>query len=342
MARWRGAAEMVEGRVLVTGGTGSIGSEIVRQLLDRPAVEKVVVFSRDEIKQFLMWQELEDERLELVMGDIRSHDSLENVFERGPVSAIFHAAAMKHVVACEREPMECALTNITGTHNLVRLALKYEVPRLLTISTDKAAAPSSTMGAAKFIAERLTLNGQRLAPGAKWGCVRFGNVANSRGSVIPVLAERAATGRDLKVSDPEVTRFVMRIADAVRLVLHVCSENRGGELFILKMDAFRLGDLVEVMQQRIAPALGHTVAVVETGLFPGEKLHEELLHPVELPHLWEDEELFVVRQDDSPRKGFRRVDIAGYDSSQARRLTPDELERLVREYLASRNLLRDA
>lgn len=328
-----------EGRVLVTGGTGSIGSEIVRQLLDRGA-ERVVVFSRDEIKQFVMKTELDDDRIEFIMGDIRNPDSLGAVFERGPVDAVFHAAAMKHVVACEREPMECALTNITGTQNLVRLAVKYRVPRMVTISTDKAASPTGVMGAAKFITERITLNADALTDGAQaFCCVRFGNVANSRGSVIPIMVARLAAGRDIIVSEPEITRFVMRITDAVRLVLSTAEISRGGELFILKMPAFRLGDLAVVMRDRIASRLGRTAKIVQKGLFTGEKLHEGLLNPVELQHLYENDELYLMAPHGNPPSGFTACKIESYDSSRVRQLGANELEALVIEHLRDRNLL---
>jgi len=236
--------------------------------------------------------------------------------------------------------MECALTNITGTQNLVRLAVKYRVPRMVTISTDKAASPTSVMGAAKFITERITLNAEALTDESQaFSCVRFGNVANSRGSVIPIMVSRLAAGRDIIVSEPEITRFVMRIADAVRLVLRTAEIGRGGELFILKMPAFRLGDLAEVMRDRIAPRLGRTAKIVRKGLFTGEKLHERLLNSVELQHLYEDDDLYLMAPHGNQPPGFTACEIKGYDSSRVRRLGADELEALVVEHLRDRNLL---
>lgn len=163
--------------VLVTGGTGSIGSEIVRQLLDFD-IKKVIIFNRDEIKQFIMKQELDDPRLEYIMGDIRDYNSIQNVFERNCIDFVFHTAAMKHLVVCENEPIECSETNVVGINNLIRLCVKYKVPKTITISTDKAAWPTSAMGASKLIGERITLNGNKVSNGkSKFCCVRFSNVS---------------------------------------------------------------------------------------------------------------------------------------------------------------------
>lgn len=247
--------------ILVTGGTGSVGSEIVRQLLEYD-INKVIIFSRDEIKHFLMEQEIDDDRVEFIMGDIRDYNSIEFVFERYKIDIVFHAAAMKHLVVCENEPIECANTNVRGTNNLMRLCIKFRVPKAVTISTDKAASPTSVMGASKLIAERITLNADSLTDNKqRFCCVRFGNVANSRGSVIPIMIARVMKGKDIWVSNPNVTRFVMRISSAVDLVLQATKITEGGELFVLKMKAFKLGDLVELMKNRIAPKLNKKLAL---------------------------------------------------------------------------------
>jgi FlaA1/EpsC-like NDP-sugar epimerase len=221
--------------VLVTGGAGSIGSSIVEQLLEF-RVGKVIILSRDEIKHFLLKSRIPDPRLETVVCDVRDYHGLERIFNRYHIDMIFHAAAMKHVVVSEHFPIECARTNIIGTQNLVDLAVKFRIPKLITISTDKATSPSSVMGATKFIAEKVTLN-------ANYSCVRFGNVANSRGSVIPVLIDNLVLGKPITITDTRVTRFIMGIPDAVKLVIQASQHARGGEIFILKMKAFRLGDL---------------------------------------------------------------------------------------------------
>ncbi|NJE05561.1 SDR family NAD(P)-dependent oxidoreductase [Thermococcus sp. M36] len=323
--------------ILVTGGTGSIGREIVKQLLEAD-VNRIIVMSRDEIKHFVMRKELLDERLEFVVGDVRDFQSASNVFKLYDVDIVFHAAAMKHVVISEEFPFEAVKTNIIGTQNLVDLALHYGVEKFVTISTDKAANPTTVMGATKFIAERITLNASRLASGSNaFMVVRFGNVANSRGSVIPIFVTTLLKKRTLFVSDPEVTRFIMRISDAVKLVFRATELGMGGELFILKMPAFRLGDLVDVMVEDIAPLLGinpKDVKVKLIGLSPGEKLHEHLINEVESYHVEDLGEMYRIFLEED--KVLSKPDYLEYTSKDAPRLSKEELRDIVTEYLKAR------
>ncbi|KQH83479.1 hypothetical protein AMR53_00470 [Thermococcus thioreducens] len=324
--------------VLVTGGTGSIGREIVRQLLETD-VNRVIVMSRDEIKHFVMRKEFSDERLEFVVGDVRDFQSASNVFKLYNVDIVFHAAAMKHVVISEEFPFEAVKTNIIGTQNLVDLALHHGVEKFVTISTDKAANPTTVMGATKFIAERITLNANRLTGGdSSFVVVRFGNVANSRGSVIPVFITTMLKKRKLFVSDPEVTRFIMRISDAVKLVFKATEIGAGGELFILKMPAFRLGDLVDVMVHDIAPLLGidsEDILVELIGLSPGEKLHEDLISEVESYYVDDLGDMYRVTIG-GVKKAVGSVWIR-YTSKDAPRVSKEDLKNLVLEYLGKTN-----
>lgn len=289
--------------ILVSGGTGSIGGELVKQSLAIGA-RKVIVFSRDETKHFMLRKRFRDDRLSTVVGDVRDIRSIEKAFDTkeltfnypAPVDILYHVAAMKHVLMCEETPIESALTNIIGTQNVIDTAVKHGVPTAITISTDKAFMPTTAMGATKLLAERITLN-------AGYSCVRFGNVANSRGSVIPVYIEDLLNGNPLYVSNPNATRFIMRISDAVRLIIE-STDKLQKEIYVLPMPAFRLGDLVDVMTNRIAPKL-KVKAQIENGVpFPNEKLHESL--------------------SDSTT------------SEHATMLTKDELEQIVDEYLRER------
>ncbi len=307
---------------LITGGTGSIGYEIVRQLLAE-GVEKVVVFSRDETKHFLLRKRLSTERLETVVGDVRDFRSVQHVFGQFDFDAVYHAAAMKHVSICEFSPAETARTNILGTQNVVDAALDHDVPTLITISTDKSVYPTNVMGATKFIAEKITLN-------AEYTCVRFGNVANSRGSVIPVFMEDILNGRPITVSDLDVTRFMMRIEDAVRLVIEASKYCQGGEVFVLKMKAFRLGDLVEVLTE-IMPKVKAPVKVEVCGLTPGEKLHEDLLDETELNRIYEIDDMYVVVP--FGRKNDRLIELPRYSSQDVELISKSELRNLAWEYL---------
>ncbi|MCK4718011.1 MAG: SDR family NAD(P)-dependent oxidoreductase [Thermoplasmata archaeon] len=325
--------------VLVTGGTGSIGSAIVLKALAIGA-EKVIIFSRDEIKQFLMRQRVSDPRLVPVVGDIRDMESIRKVFEEHRIDIVFHAAAMKHLVVCEDEPLECVKTNVIGTENLVRLCKQHDIQHVVGISTDKAASPANVMGASKLIAERIMLNASKTAKGV-FTCVRFGNVANSRGSVIPVMVRRILDKRDIWISDPEVTRFLMRIEEAVDLVFSTMGTAHGGELFILKMDAFKLGDLGDVMTKRIAPRLiDATVSMDPVGLSKGEKLHEELLNEVDSSTLLEDDRMYMVldhemSDEETARRypGFHRADVGTYSSNAVKMISNDQLEAIVLDYL---------
>ena len=320
---------MLEGKtVLVTGGTGSIGFELVKEVLRRGA-EKVVIFSRDEIKHFILRKKLGDPRVVTVVGDVREKESIEKIFRRYRIDIVYHTAAMKHVVICEDFPLEAVKTNILGTHNVVEACLDHGVPRMITISTDKAVHPVNVMGATKFIAERITLNAQKAAGKDQvFACVRFGNVANSRGSVIPVFVQNLKDRKPLEITDRNVTRFIMRIKDAVKLIVKATGIAKGGEIFILKMKAFRLGDLVDVMVNKIAPLLSvENVEVKEVGLSPGEKLHEELVNSIERGKAVEKEDMYVVMPDG---EGAKEI---SYTSKDVDFLSQEELEEVVKEYI---------
>ncbi|MGV8175954.1 MAG: SDR family NAD(P)-dependent oxidoreductase [Methanothrix sp.] len=317
---------------LVTGGTGSIGSEIVRQLLSGGA-EKVVVFSRDEIKHFMLKKRVTDERLETVVGDVRDYSSIKRAFEAYDFDIVYHAAAMKHVVVCDKFPLECSRTNILGTQNVVDLARSRGVPGFIAISTDKAAAPVNVMGASKLISEAIALNGG-------YTCVRFGNVASSRGSVIPVFVDNLMRGNPVSITDPEATRFIIGIPDAVRLVMEATEITRGGEIFILKMKAFRLGDLLDVIVDacRETGILRGRADIREIGLIAGEKLHEDLISPTEAGSLYDLGDKYVIlRSPDrcSLYPGIVRADLPRYTSEDVDLASRTDLREMVMEYINS-------
>ncbi len=325
--------------ILVLGGTGSLGTEIVRRCLEGGA-RKVIAFSRDEIKHFMLRKRVTDPRLETVIGNIRDFKSVERVFVENKIDIIYHTAAMKHVAMCEDAPIEAVETNIIGTQNIIDLAREYRVSKMITVSTDKAAYPVNVLGASKFLGERLMLKANRVCHNDQvFSCVRFGNVAVSRGSVIPVWVDNILHHKPVQVTDYDVTRFIIGIPQAIGLVMKATQYAWGGEIFILKMRAFRLRDLVDVMVNRIAPRLGVNSADVKTdvtGLVEGEKLHEDLINGLEAARLYELNDMYVILEKDANMArypGIKKASLKSYTSDTAPFMSPDELEQIIRDYI---------
>jgi len=320
--------DLFEGKtILVTGGTGSIGSQLVKELLTFN-VHKIIVFSRDEISQFIMQRKLNDERIDFVVGDVRDYRSIQRVFESFNIDIVYHAAAMKHVTVCESNPLEAVKTNILGTQNLVDLAKKNGISKFITISTDKAVNPSNVMGATKFIAEKITLV-------ANYSCVRFGNVAGSRGSVIPVLLNEMITRKKITITDPNVTRFVMSIPEAVKLIIEATKYAKGGEVFVLKMESFKLSDIVDVLINNIASRLGingKEIKIEIIGLVSGEKLHEELISDLEIHNLHDLGEMWMIAPQKTNAVTSGSVDLK-YTSDRVKSITKEKLIEIIEEFL---------
>lgn len=324
--------------ILVTGGSGSIGSEIVRQLLEKK-VARIIVYDINEIEDFLLTQRYRDKRLEVILGDVRDYQLLKNVFTKFKIDYIYHAAALKHVVMCERSPIEPVKTNILGTQNLLDIAIEHEASKFILISTDKAVYPTNVMGATKFIAERLVLNANDYAKkGQIFSCIRFGNVANSRGSVIPIFIDNLIGGKTIQVTDRNVTRFTMKINDAVSLILKASQNMSGGEIFLLKMKAFQLGDLVEAFIKTSQMMKFTMPEVVDIGLCAGEKIHEDLANGLELSNVFELEDMYVIMPlGVKPKQKFKKISLESYSSNSVPKINQDELVQLIIECLKSRN-----
>ena len=319
---------------LITGGTGSIGSEIVRNLIASGA-KNLTIFSRDDSKHFYLQEELgHNQNIRFILGDIRNRDSLSVAFEE-PIDCVIHAAALKHLLICEQNPAEAVRTNILGTQNVVDLAKRAQVEKMITISTDKAVNPSSTMGASKYVAEKLTLDGNSTGK-TKYACVRFGNVLGSRGSVIPNIYKSIAEKNCLWISDPNVTRFAMPIPDASKLVIAALSECQGGEIFVLKMKAFVLGELAEAFRKELS--LRSDFQLVKRGIIGAEKMHEELVSNEEAKRLWETENHYIVEpigDNWSPVKSMQKAMISNFNSEEAQKFTQDDLRRFIKHYANS-------
>jgi UDP-N-acetylglucosamine 4,6-dehydratase len=291
------AGPFADRRILVTGGTGSIGSAIVEALLGQgPRVVRVL--SRDDTKQFELAQRLRSEQaLRMLIGDVRSRVRLQRAMSE--IELVFHAAAMKHVPASEFNPFEATETNVRGTQNVVEAAIDAGVERVLTVSTDKAVDPTNVMGATKLLAERLMSAAETYKGGSptRFASVRFGNVIGSRGSLVPLIRGQVARGGPVTVTDPEMSRYMMPMRDAVRLCFEAMQRMAGGEVFILKMPRIRVGDLVEVLIEAYAPQFGFRpdeIAIETIGARAGEKRHEVLLTEDEALAAEETEGMYVV------------------------------------------------
>lgn len=254
--------------ILITGGTGSFGKKFVEIALKKHNPKIIRVFSRDELKQFQMQQELQDERVRYLVGDVRDKQRLSRAFEG--VDIVIHAAALKQVPSCEYNPFEAVKTNILGAQNVIEAAIDNGVKQVMNISTDKSVNPVNLYGATKLCAERLFVQGNAYVgeKRTRMSCVRYGNVVGSRGSVIPVFLKQKELGV-LTITDERMTRFFITKEQAVQFVIDCLEIMRGGEIFVPKIPSMKITDLANV----IAPGVKKKII----GIRPGEKIHELLL-----------------------------------------------------------------
>jgi UDP-glucose 4-epimerase len=265
--------------LLITGGTGSFGNAVLRRFLNTD-IKEIRVFSRDEKKQEDMRIELKNNKIKFFIGDVRNYDSLD--FATRGVDYIFHAAALKQVPSCEFYPLEAVRTNVLGTENVLNAALANNVKRVILLSTDKAVYPINAMGISKALMEKLMVGKSRFADPKKTilCCTRYGNVMASRGSVIPLFVKLIKEGKPLTVTDPEMTRFLMSLEDAVDLVLFTYTHGRQGDIFIQKAPASTIGDLALALKELFQG--DNEIKII--GTRHGEKLYETLLTREEMAH----------------------------------------------------------
>ncbi len=256
--------------VLITGGTGSFGKAFLRTILDTRNPARVVIFSRDELKQYEMRQTFgDDPRVRYFLGDIRDRDRLKMALHG--VDLVVHAAALKQVDTAEYNPMEYVKTNILGSENVLQASIEAGVKKVVALSTDKASSPANLYGATKLTADKLFISGNHYAAGyeTRFSVVRYGNVMGSRGSVIPFFRGLAARGEPLPITDARMTRFWITLPQAVEFVMDSFSDMRGGELYVPRIPSMRVIDL--------AHAISPDSQTVDIGIRPGEKLHEEMI-----------------------------------------------------------------
>jgi UDP-N-acetylglucosamine 4,6-dehydratase len=263
--------------ILITGGTGSFGKQCVKTLVDRYQPKKIIIYSRDELKQFEMEHDYHQDCMRYFIGDVRDRDRL--VQAMNGVDYVIHAAALKQVPAAEYNPMECIKTNIHGAENVIHAALAAGVERVMALSTDKAANPINLYGATKLVSDKLFVAANNLAGGHKtrFAAVRYGNVVGSRGSVVPFFKKRIAEGCDhLPITDVRMTRFWITLQQGVDFVLKSFARMNGGEIFVPNIPSVNVVDLARAM----APHLPQRIV----GIRPGEKLHETMC-PADDSHL---------------------------------------------------------
>jgi FlaA1/EpsC-like NDP-sugar epimerase len=290
--------------ILVTGACGTVGRELVRQLLDcQPREIRAIDTNESEI--FFLEQELQTAnrgrphpvRTLCQIGDIRDRDKLNRMFSG--VDIVLHTAALKHVILCERAPFDAVQTNIIGVRNIIEAALDNDVERVIFTSSDKAVNPTNVMGTSKLMGERLftAANSLKMQRRTIFSSTRFGNVLGSRGSVIPIFARQIAAGGPVTLTDSRMTRFIMTLEESCRLVLAAAEKARGGEVFVTKMPVIQIADLARVMIDELAEQHGFSAArmpVTEIGAKPGEKLYEELMSDEETRRTVELTEMFAV------------------------------------------------
>jgi UDP-N-acetylglucosamine 4,6-dehydratase/5-epimerase len=263
--------------ILITGGTGSFGKRCVRAILERFQPRRLIVYSRDELKQSEMQQELPQECMRFFLGDVRDVDRL--IQAMNGVDYVIHAAALKQVPAAEYNPMECVKTNIHGAQNVIQAALANEVDKVIALSTDKAANPINLYGATKLVSDKLFVAGNNVAGGhrTRFAVVRYGNVVGSRGSVVPLFQRHIDGGSDhLPITDPSMTRFWITLRQGVGFVLKSFERMQGGEIFVPKIPSLRVVDLAAAMAAHLPRRI--------IGIRPGEKLHE-VMCPADSSHL---------------------------------------------------------
>ena len=321
-----------EKNILITGGTGSFGRQLVKEISNL-APKKVVIFSRDEDKQYAMKQDLADEeiskKLSFVIGDIRDYERFYSTSK--DMDVIFHAAALKQVPTVELYPYEAVKTNIIGTYNIVRAAVARKVKNVISISTDKAVKPVNAMGMTKALQEKIMLSDDLQKDGTKFSCVRYGNVLGSRGSVIPLWDLKIEKNQPLPVTHPDMTRFMLTLSEAIHVVFYALKNTKGGEIFVKKAPAAKIVELAKVYAELKSKKKNYPVEYV--GIRAGEKIHEVLVSQEEKRHATEEKNHFIIhKENEFDTKSIKNLDtLEEYGSNTGPLLTKSDLKKLMKD-----------
>jgi len=322
---------LFEGKtVLITGGTGSLGQALTKQLLETN-VEKIRIFSRGELKQIQMESQYKDERLRFLIGDIRDKDRLSRALEGTDI--VIHTAALKHVPKAEYNPFEVVKTNVNGSQNLIDACLDNNVKIVLAIGTDKAVAPYNTYGATKLLMERLFIAADywKGNPKIHFTCVRYGNVLGSSGSLVPIIAEQIKNGDKVTITDESMTRLHITMNQALDLVFRALEKSVGGEVFVPKLKAYKVGD----MKDAILDLLGSKNEVEHIAVRAGEKYHESLISIDEIRNTYDFEGDYIIvenkeRYEKRSGRILKKINlIEEYSSDKTELLTQKELKEIL-------------
>ncbi len=317
-------------KILITGGTGSLGTALTKRLLETN-VNTIRIYSRDELKQVQMQSAFQDKRLRFLIGDIRDKERLSRALEN--IDIVIHAAAMKQVPVVEYNPFEAIKTNVYGAQNLIDACLEKNVEFALAVGTDKAVSPFNTYGATKLLMEKLFISANYYKGDhkIKFTCVRYGNVLGSRGSVAPLFINQIQSGKKITITDPTMTRFNITMNQALNLIFRAIKNGIGGEIFVPKLKAYKVGDLKDVL----VDLLKGKNEVEKIPVRPGEKYHESLISKDEIRNAFETNEDYILFEKQTQNHGYDLVDIKKanlidqYSSDKVELLKKEELKQIL-------------
>ncbi|SDW69694.1 Polysaccharide biosynthesis protein [Marininema mesophilum] len=320
--------------ILITGGTGSWGENLVKRLLHTPAKE-IRVFSRNEFSQVKMHRSFlsaNENRVKFIIGDVRDEDA---VFEacKG-VDILFHLAALKHVPICEDQPDEALKTNVVGTENVIRAAIRHKVKKVIDVSTDKACDPVNFYGMTKAIGEKLIIRANDWSPHTRFACIRGGNVFGTNGSVVPLFKDLLQRKQEIPLTSAEMTRFFLTVNEAIDLLIQAAQAAKGGEIFVMRMKSCRILDLIRVMGKHFGV---HNPTIREIGIRPGEKIHEVLVSAYESQSTYQyDEKYYVILSPHSSpavRQQYSHLPACNFDtySSDKYLMDDEEINKLLKK-----------
>ena len=324
-------SQIINGKnILITGGTGSFGRQLVKEISNL-SPKQIVIFSRDEDKQYSMKQDLGDEkiskRISFVIGDVRDYERLYSASKN--MDIIFHAAALKQVPTVELYPYEAVKTNILGTYNIVRAAVARKVKNVISISTDKAVKPVNAMGMTKALQEKIMLSDDLQKDSTKFSCVRYGNVLGSRGSVIPLWDLKIKKKKPLPVTHPDMTRFMLTLSEAIHLVFYALKNAKGGEIFVKKAPATKIVDLAQIYAESITKKKNYPLKFV--GRRAGEKIHEVLVSEEEMRNVKEMKDHYIIHRElDFDIDSLKKEKLSEYSSDTVPLLTKPDLKKLMK------------